>query len=310
MRRTLQRALFYCCTVLALAGFLVLTGCKDEPEIIPEKSDEKNIISFTVGDVAGVIETDMISVTVPVRTNISSLEPVITVSGGATVFPASGTAIDFTNPVTYTIRAENGSTKIYTVTISTGLESIAVISPPYKTEYSIGTELDLTGLIVRCYYFNGSEENETVTEADLSNYDNTKPGTQYVVVTLGGKTSTFTVTVTETAPTGQLALTLGLVTNEDNSIAIYGLPDGDIKLSTGSQNGLPNSILISTGGAHPSAIYDSITWFIDGVQCFNGDNIITIYATHYTFIMPHTITIIVVKDGVAYSRTLIFTVEA
>jgi hypothetical protein len=221
MKQTLKRELFYFCAVLALAGCLALSGCKDEPAI--------------------------------------------------------------------------------------WLESIVVISPPHKTGYVIGTELDLAGLVVRGYYSNGSEKAVIVTEANISNYDKNKAGIQYVVITVSGKTSTFMV---EIAPTGQLALTLGLVNNEDNSIVIYGLPDGDIKLSTGTQNGLPNSMLISTGGAHPSAIYDSITWFIDGVQCFDGDNIITIYATHYTFIMPHTITIIVVKDGVAYSRTLIFTVEA
>jgi hypothetical protein len=41
----------------------------------------------------------------------------ITVSDGATVDPASGAERDFSGSVTYTVTAENNSTKVYTVTV-------------------------------------------------------------------------------------------------------------------------------------------------------------------------------------------------
>jgi len=58
-----------------------------------------------------------ISVTVPKGTNKTSLVPTI-VHTGASVSPDSGVAQDFTNPVVYTVTAENSTTQTYTVTVS------------------------------------------------------------------------------------------------------------------------------------------------------------------------------------------------
>lgn len=50
--------------------------------------------------------------------DFASLKPTIELSAGATISPASGVAQDFTNPVEYTVTAEDGTTKIYTVTVA------------------------------------------------------------------------------------------------------------------------------------------------------------------------------------------------
>lgn len=65
-----------------------------------------------------------ITATVPAGTNRTALVPTIAVSAKATVDPASGVAKDFTNAVTYTVTAEDGSTATYTVTVSlaTGID--------------------------------------------------------------------------------------------------------------------------------------------------------------------------------------------
>ena len=74
---------------------------------------------FTNPAATGVIteSTHSIAVTVPGGTDLTSLAPTITHTG-ASVFPASGTPQDFTNPVVYTVTAEDSSTQTYTVTVS------------------------------------------------------------------------------------------------------------------------------------------------------------------------------------------------
>ena len=56
--------------------------------------------------------------TVPPDTDVTRLVPTIGASQYATVSPASGIAEDFTNPVTYTVTAQNGSVQKYTVTVN------------------------------------------------------------------------------------------------------------------------------------------------------------------------------------------------
>ncbi|MDR2245609.1 MAG: DUF5018 domain-containing protein [Treponema sp.] len=94
----------------------------------PPKSSAANITGFTLAGASGSIGTSSISVTVPYGTSLGSLAPVITVSAGATVSPLSGVARNFTNPVTYTVTAEDGTQKTYTVTVSVAKSSAANIT--------------------------------------------------------------------------------------------------------------------------------------------------------------------------------------
>ena len=65
-----------------------------------------------------------VALTVPFGTTVASLVPSFVASSGATVKVGSTTqtsgttANDFTNPVVYTIVAQDGSTKTYTVTVT------------------------------------------------------------------------------------------------------------------------------------------------------------------------------------------------
>jgi hypothetical protein len=55
----------------------------------------------------------------PYGTDLTNLVPTITVSAGATINPASGVTQNFTNPVVYTVTAEDGvTTKAWTVNVS------------------------------------------------------------------------------------------------------------------------------------------------------------------------------------------------
>lgn len=96
----------------------------EEPE--PEPSSEKKILTFKIGTAVGVVdESDhTVEVEVPYGTTVTALEPVITVSDKATVSPASGTATDFTSPVTYTVTAEDETTQAYTVTVTVASQAV------------------------------------------------------------------------------------------------------------------------------------------------------------------------------------------
>src|SRR5690606_29105598 len=59
-----------------------------------------------------------ISAIVPVNTDVTALVPTIVVSEKATVSPAPGVATDFTNSVTYTVTAEDGSAQQYVATVT------------------------------------------------------------------------------------------------------------------------------------------------------------------------------------------------
>lgn len=79
------------------------------------------ITAFVIGEAEGVIDESehTIAVEVPNGTGLTALSPVVTVSTGASVSPVSGTEGDFTDPVTYTVTAEDGTTtQAYTVTVT------------------------------------------------------------------------------------------------------------------------------------------------------------------------------------------------
>ncbi len=82
-------------------------------------STARDILACDFGTLgAAVINGTNIVLTVP-PSQSRTLAPTFTISPLATLNPPSGSSQDFTNPVTYTVTAENGGTKAYTVTVQT-----------------------------------------------------------------------------------------------------------------------------------------------------------------------------------------------
>lgn len=92
----------------------------------------RQILSFTYGAAAGVIDQvkGTISLELPAGTS-TTFAPAIRVSDFATVTPASGEAQDFSKPVQYKVKAQNGSTNTYTVTVTVSQEQV---ENPYKAD--------------------------------------------------------------------------------------------------------------------------------------------------------------------------------
>jgi hypothetical protein len=86
-----------------------------------------------------------------------------------------------------------GKRAAFTVTVI-GLDSIAVTSPPRKTEYYTGEEIDPAGLVVTGTWRDGSSAPVNITKNNLSGYDITRGEAQNVAVSYSGKTTAFPVT--------------------------------------------------------------------------------------------------------------------
>jgi autotransporter-associated beta strand protein len=78
-------------------------------------SPAKDILTFGPG---AAIATNTIAWTVPFGSDVTTLAPTFTLSDMATASPPSGSSRNFTAPQTYTITAQNLTTKVYTVTVT------------------------------------------------------------------------------------------------------------------------------------------------------------------------------------------------
>jgi uncharacterized repeat protein (TIGR02543 family) len=72
---------------------------------------------------------------------------------------------------------------------------ITVVSPPAKTTYNVGDNLDLTGLTVRANYSNNTTQIVAVGDNHIRGFKSSTDGSNTITVTYGGKTATFIVTV-------------------------------------------------------------------------------------------------------------------
>jgi hypothetical protein len=72
----------------------------------------------------------------------TTLAPTITVSPDASVSPASGAAQDFTNPVVYTVTAEDGTAVQWTVTAVAALTSVSDLGDYFSDATETGADAD------------------------------------------------------------------------------------------------------------------------------------------------------------------------
>ncbi len=117
--------------LLLLSMILLLSSCSSDDDSNPvlTESSAKQIVNFTflasnntglAEDVTAQIseENKTITATLPFGPDSATLTPSLEISDKATVSPNSSEPQNFTNPVTYTVTAEDGSTREYTVQIT------------------------------------------------------------------------------------------------------------------------------------------------------------------------------------------------
>ena len=139
--------------------------------------------------------------------DVTNLTILVTMSNGATrtenvtADMVSGFDTNTEGTQTLTITYQ-GKTASYTVTVTAGstppttVTSITVNSTTHKTAYKVGDTIDLTGLTIEAAKSDGTKETVTVTNPMISGFDTSSAGTKTVTITYGGKTTSYTVTVT------------------------------------------------------------------------------------------------------------------
>ena len=118
------------------------------PPVFQNSSKDINSFIFTAAnntglpaDISGNVKADSILVTVPYNTNVTNLMPTITISG-VSVTPASLSTQNFSSPVSYTVKAQDGTTKKYTVVVA--------VATPGTTLY-INSQPSGSGIVGKLY---------------------------------------------------------------------------------------------------------------------------------------------------------------
>lgn len=182
--------------------------------------------SVTLSDVAKTVEVgDKFDLT---ATSADGSDLTWTVDSNIVTLSAetskSGEAINVTAARVGTAKvvaeAANGKSAECVVTVneaSATVTSIEITTPPTKTKYAVGEELDLTGLVVEAYYSNQTHRTLAANEYTVSGFSSATENKKVVcTVTYEGKTATFNVRVGD-GP--NVAVCYGLAEGGETSIA-------------------------------------------------------------------------------------------
>jgi len=123
----MKKSVFLPSKRLAVALTVIIAGFGFSGNL-QAQSSEKQLLTYSFPDIVGAVGTIdqlnyTVTVTVPFSTDVTNLKATFTVSQFATVtvgvvLQVSGTTVNnFTNPVIYTVTAQNLSTRNYTVTV-------------------------------------------------------------------------------------------------------------------------------------------------------------------------------------------------
>ncbi|UOB19145.1 leucine-rich repeat domain-containing protein [Abyssalbus ytuae] len=150
----------YFYVLLFVAGGICMASCNKDDDNPSPKSDAKQILSFVFKeedntalneDVTAEInqEDKTITATVPFGTELTSLLPEVEVSEKAAVSPTG--AQDFSNEVTYTVTAENGTKATYKVIVNQAEPNASnakqILSFVFKEEDNTALNEDVTAAI-------------------------------------------------------------------------------------------------------------------------------------------------------------------
>lgn len=127
-----------------------------------QPSTAAEIVSFVLAEQTGAATINSAAGTIAIEVNssanLAALTPTIQVSAGATISPASGAVQDFSNPVTYTVTAQdNTTTKPWTVTVTKPQVNVVTIAQIQQPTGSTGDSpyinqvVQTTGIVTAIY---------------------------------------------------------------------------------------------------------------------------------------------------------------
>jgi hypothetical protein len=175
--------------------------------VVESGADSKDIQEFKILSpvkAVGVISGTDITIQVPAGSPRNALYAGVTHTG-VSLSPPQGLSQNFENPVTYTVRAANGSTQAYTVTVvesgsdSKDIQEFKILSPVQAAGVISGTDINVTvpaGTPRTAMITSITHTGAAVTPSSGTTWDLSSPVT--CTVTAGdSSTQTYTITVTE-----------------------------------------------------------------------------------------------------------------
>ena len=184
--------------VICLLSIIIGCGSSGDDSGTPAKSSKKTIETYSLAGVSGSInETDKtIAVVMPAGTDVKALVASFTTTGDnvevdSTVQKSGETPNGFTDPVVYTVIAENGSSVAYTVTVTVTepANQLATAITVSMTPNDAGTNVPAG---IYC----------TKTPSITGSYVVTDPDGGSVIVTEWRDNGVLTTTHTTTLPSG------------------------------------------------------------------------------------------------------------
>jgi hypothetical protein len=235
-------------------------------------SSAKEITAFTLGDVDGVIDGNIITVTLPYNTSVAGLTPVIEHTSTKAADPVVSNGGSFSsNNMKYTVTAEDGTTRVYTVVVKFTLPSNAADI----TSFNIGSAVGIiNGTDISVTLPTGTSVTALEPEIEISENATVSPDTGepqnftspviYTVTAQSGAKQNYTVTVTVASPPAPPAATTYAVTVTNGT--------GSASYEEGA------TVTITANAPATGKVFD--TWTSDDVTFASATSVTT------TFVMP------------------------
>jgi|GEM_PF-1262184 len=224
------------------------------PEV---KSDKKEITSFKLNGIAGVIDAEnhTIAVAYPeLLGEITAIEPLIVISEYATITPEG--AQDFTKPVEYTVTAQDGTTQVWTVTVT-----VSQLAQLQKTDMDYTSDMSTWENVPEWIFIKDGALNKAYAGNDYtgSAIRINKDGEVYFGLAVCSK-----ITVTVSA-TGGRTFKLEVVGDDTKVVTKEGKSNTNYPLELVVNSESPVTVKLSTPGANGGATVQKIeVMYVEG----------------------------------------------
>ena len=136
--------------------------------------------------------------------------------------------------------------KVQTYPNGTFLKKITVSTQPSKLNYNYGeTSLDISGLIVKGEYLDGTFKTENVTLSDCSNFNSLIVGNNIITITILGRTTNFSINIGNVITTSNFVFI--------KSVDILKLKQYSANFVVADKS-IDTLILTANGGIRPSTV--------------------------------------------------------
>jgi hypothetical protein len=202
-------------TIILSLSLFISMFCGVVPQnVFADAGSDKDITAFSVNGQVGqeVIDAGNHTVTfhMPYGMNITGLSPAITVSPNASINPNSGFTRNFTNPVTYTVTAQDNSTVDWTVTCVVDLNTAKDITGFSVNNQQGGSNIDAVDHTITFKMFPGANLTALVPTINISGGASISPNSGvpqnflssvvYTVTAEDNSTQVWTVTCENAVP--------------------------------------------------------------------------------------------------------------